>query len=530
VVETKPTASEATDLRLAELIASLSLACDLANAFPIEKALRNCLLAVEIAREMGIEGQDLSDAYYVGMLRSIGCTSFAHEESLLVGDDVAFRNTFAGVDFSRPPEVIGRAVGRLGKGRGPLGRARAVGNFMRQGQKFGAAMAAANCEAGARLAQRLGMSPGVARGLNEIYERWDGKGVPNGIGGEAVSLNALIGNFAHVVTVHHQSEALDTTLEIVARRKGGEFAPDVVDAFIRRAPELLSVIEAESVWDAALETEPEPRPWLPESRLPEIALAFAHFADLKSPFMLGHSSGVADLARRAGEIMGLADVDVGALRISGLLHDLGRVSVPNAIWEKKGPLSVSEWERVRLHAYYTERVLSQSALLPFGRLGGMHHERLDGSGYHRSVPAALLPVPARILAAADAYHAMSEERPHRKAMVPGDAEAELHQEVAAGRLDREAVAAVLEAGGHPAMRPARREWPGGLTDREVEVLRLVARGLSNKQVAAELFISDATVHHHVLHVYQKIGLSTRAGAALFAMENDLLPERGMTGS
>lgn len=516
-----------SDLRLAELIAALSLACDLANAFPLEKALRNCLLAVSVAREMGIEGPQLSDVYYVGLLRSIGCTSFAHEESALAGDDIDFRNTFAAVDFSRPPEVIGRVVSRLGKGTGPARRMKAVSSVMRQMKGFGPSMASANCEAGAILAQRLEMSPGVSEGLKQIYERWDGKGIPKGLSGDEVAVTALLANFAHVVTVRHERGGMEATREMVRRRSGGEFSPEIVEAFLEKAPEFLSVIEAESVWDATLDAEPERRPWLPESRLGKVARGFAQFVDLKSPFTLEHSSGVAELAERAGRSLGLTDKEATGLKIAALLHDLGRVSVSNQIWEKPGSLTPSEWERVRLHAYYSERVLSQSVLLPYARLAGMHHERLDESGYHRGLPAALLPTPARILAAADVYHAMIEDRPHRSALAPDAAAKELEAEVDAGRLDREAVGAVLEAAGHHARGGARTSWLAGLTGREVQVLRLLATGKPNKEIASALFISDHTVHHHVLHIYQKIGLSTRAGAALFAMENDLL--RGGVG-
>lgn len=517
-----PSAITTKDLRLAELLAALSLACDLANAFPMEKALRNCLLAVSVARHMGMEAPELSDIYYVGLLRSIGCTSYAHEESVLAGDDISFRNTFAAVDFTHPPELVNAMFTRLGKGTGPIRRAKTVSSVMRQMKGFGPAMAAANCEAGARLSHRLGMSESVSEGLNQIYERWDGKGLPRGISGDEVSITALFGNFAHVVTVFHQPGRSEETCRMVKRRRGGEFSPSIVDVFLENSDELLSAIQADSVWDATLEAEPEPRRFMPELRLEELARAFAHFVDLKSPFTLEHSAGVAELAGKASDLLGLSGVEKKAVTVAGLLHDVGRVSVSNSIWEKPGALTPSEWERVRLHAYYTERILSHSTLLPYGRIAGLHHERLNESGYHRGVPAALLPVPARILAAADAYHAMTEDRPHRSALSPDEAAKELEAEVAKGRLDREAVAAVLATGGHGAPTPARTQWPAGLTEREIEVLRLVARGQSNKQIASHLVISDHTVHHHVLHIYQKAGVSTRAGAALFAMENDLL--------
>lgn len=506
---------------MAELAASLSLACDLANSFRPEKGLRNCLVALRIAEALGLGGQALSDAYYIGLLRSIGCTSFAHEEAALAGDDIAFRNTFAGIDFGRPPEVLARAVTQLGKGSGPINRARAVTGFIAKGQKFGASMASANCEAGARLAERLGMGNAVVEGLLNIYERWDGAGVPKGLREDEIPLTSLLGNLSHVVTVHHRPGRNSETKEIVKRRRATEFEPSMADAFAGIADDLLQEIESDSVWEAVLDVEPRPQLSWPHSKLDEVARAFGHFTDLKSPFMLGHSQGVSDLAAEAARQMKVSASDVMSVRIAGLLHDLGRVSVPNSIWEKPGPLSSSEWERVRLHAYYTERVLEQSAMSPYARIAGTHHERVDESGYHRGLPAALLTPQARVLAAADVFQAMTETRPHRAAIAQKLASEQIKAMAIDGVLDHDAVVAVLSAAGEKVRLP-KSAFPAGLSRREVEVLGFLARGLSNKQIAGELTISEHTIHHHVLHIYQKTGLSTRAAAALFAMENDLL--------
>jgi HD-GYP domain-containing protein (c-di-GMP phosphodiesterase class II) len=207
------------------------------------------------------------------------------------------------------------------------------------------------------------------------------------------------------------------------------------------------------------------------------------------------------------------------VRRGALVHDLGRVAVPVRIWQKAAPLTPDDWERVRLHAYHSERVLTRSRFLAaLAPVASFHHERLDGSGYHRGTAAAEIAPPARLLATADAYHAMTEPRPHRAALSPGQAAEALGREAAAGRLDPDAVTAVLEAAGQ---RVPRIERPAGLTEREAEVIGLLARGLQTKQVARRLGISIKTADHHIQNAYAKIGVSTRAAAALFAMQHGL---------
>ena len=211
---------------------------------------------------------------------------------------------------------------------------------------------------------------------------------------------------------------------------------------------------------------------------------------------------------------------VRALRQAGLVHDLGRVAVSAATWGKPGPLSADQWEQVRLHPYHTERILSRAALLAdLGPVACAHHERLDRSGYHRGLPATELSMPARLLAAADMFHTKREPRPHRPAQSAEQVAQALAAEANAGRLDPDAVAAVVESAGQPAPRLDR---PHGLTDRESQVLGLLARGLLTKQVANELRISPKTADRHIQNLYAKIGVSSRAAATMFAMEHGLL--------
>jgi HD-GYP domain-containing protein (c-di-GMP phosphodiesterase class II) len=274
-----------------------------------------------------------------------------------------------------------------------------------------------------------------------------------------------------------------------------------------------------------IDAEPSLAIVLTEDECDAALLAIANFVDLKSPYTLGHSHAVADLAATAGARLGVSAEDVRTLYRAGLVHDFGRLGISNAIWDKKGPLGAGEWERVRMYPYYGERMLQQSeTLAPLARVVVQHRERLDGSGYPRGLPGNAIGRPARIIGAADAYQAMREPRPHRAALSADAAARELRDEVRAGRLDSDAVEGVLTAAGHRVVR--RREGPAGLTAREVEVLRLLAQGLSNREIAARLVITPKTAGNHIEHIYTKIGATNRTAASLFAMQQGLLPEEG----
>jgi HD-GYP domain-containing protein (c-di-GMP phosphodiesterase class II) len=225
---------------------------------------------------------------------------------------------------------------------------------------------------------------------------------------------------------------------------------------------------------------------------------------------------VAALAATAARAEGLPAEAVDAVRHAGLLHDLGRVAISGGVWDKATPLTDAEREKIRLHSYVGERLLSRApAFARISEITSLTHERLDGSGYHRRVAAAAVPPEARILAAADVYQALVEDRPHRKAYSAEGAVAQLKTMVEAGALCPDATRAVLAAAGHA---PPKLDRVAGLTARQVEVLRLLARGLTNKEIASALDISTKTAGHHVQHIFGKLGVTTRSGAAIHAMK------------
>lgn len=506
----------ASDLRLVDLLAAISVATDLGMGQAPEKAIRSCLLATGLARALDLPDDEVRDVYLTTLLRHLGCTATAHEETYLFGgDELASRPIAERTDFAKPAEAMRMMLG-TGRGTG-MQRPRHLARALVGGKKGGDRVTRALCEVASHLAQRLGLGEGVTTALYQVMERWDGKGGPEGVRGDQIALPARIAEVATQAIIFDRNGGAEAALAMVAARAGGWFDPAIAEAFARQGVALLAEIDAGDPWQAVMDAEPQPVRMIGPVNLDHVLRAFADMVDLKSPYTLGHSSGVAAIAERAARALGLSDRDATALRHAALLHDLGRTGVSNGIWDKRGALTTSEWEAVRLHPYHTERILSRStALAPLARVAGMHHERQDGSGYHHGASGGQIPTAAKLLAAADAYQAMIQERPHRPARAP----AEAARELASIALDAECVRAVVEAAGQTvAAAPAR---PAGLSEREVDVIRLLARGLSNREIAERLVISRRTAEHHVQHIYGKIGASTRASAAVFAMEHDLL--------
>jgi HD-GYP domain-containing protein (c-di-GMP phosphodiesterase class II) len=510
-------------IRLAEVMAALSLATDLGLGQPLEHELGVCLSALELADRLGCTPAECSDVYYVALLVHVGCTAAAPDFASWVGGDEIHFLSGMGVlgPASEPVEQVRHLVRRLADDRPLPERAGLVARQLVGGQKLFALAAARMCEGGGLLARGLHLSAEVARALGQVTTRWDGKGIP-GDAGDQISRPLRIVRVAHdLVAVAHGRDR-DTALEALGKRRGRGYDPQVIDAALADPDPLLRAADVPDAFERVIDAEPEPVATLSRAGIEMVARVFGEFVDLKLGFLTGHSTRVAGLAATAAEGLGCSRAEVSAVRAAGFFHDLGRVAVPNGVWDKPGALSAGEWERVRLHPYYTERVLGRSpALAPLALLAGSHHERLDGSGYHRGATAAQLGVGARLLAAADAYDAMTHDRPHRPAMDPAGARAELGEMVGAGTLEKRSVDAVLEAAG-AAPLGVRQGHPAGLTDREVEVLRLIAQGRTNKEIAEALVVTEKTAGHHVEHIYAKVGVSTRVGAALFAMRHDLV--------
>ncbi|MEP6759838.1 MAG: HD domain-containing phosphohydrolase [Sporichthyaceae bacterium] len=506
-------------VRAAELIAALCLATDLGTGLPFEHGLHSTLFAMRLADRLGVDAGTATQTYYGCLLFYVGCTADAEVVADLFTEGGLAKH-FSPVMFGSRGETIAGILRALAPVGGPLPvralqAASRLPRAVREHQRHIAAL----CEVAQMLTERLGLPQSVSSLSAHLTERWDGNGEPVGIKGEEIPLPLRIVHVARDAAFQRLLGGKDYAARVVRERAGHAFDPAIANLLADEASEVLTLDEDTTAWGETIASEPGPVLTLDGEAVDRALAAMGDFADLMSPYLVGHSRGVAELAAQAGSRCGLGTAEASTLRRGAFVHDIGRVAVSARIWQKPGPLTPDEWEHVRLHAYHSERVLAHAPLLAaLAPVATAHHERLDGSGYHRRAVAAALSPPARLLAAADAYHAMTEPRPHRDPCSPAQAADTLGTEARAGRLDADAVAVVLEAAGQQVPRFDR---PAGLTEREAQVIALLARGLQTKQIARALGISAKTADRHVQNAYGKIGVSTRASAALFAMQHGL---------
>jgi HD-GYP domain-containing protein (c-di-GMP phosphodiesterase class II) len=514
-------------LRLAEAAGVLSLATDLAMGQPLEHGLRTAMLALRLAQSMGLPGDEQVTVFYTGLLHFAGCTADSEVDARFFGDELAARPQMMAAFLGSRLGLMTTAAGVAHRGSAPTARAMAMARSAVGGVAEFRKWARSHCDVARLLGARMGLTGQVQLALRHLYERWDGKGMPGELRGSQIPLAVRLMQVAQDADMAWQRGGAALASSTLERRAGSGLDPSAAAAFLALGDRVYADMDAPSVWEEAMAAEPGPQPTVGPDRLDVCLSAVADFADLKSMWTIGHSRGVAELAARSGIAAGLPEADVLMLRRAGLVHDIGRVTVPFSVWAKPGPLTRDEHERVRLHAYHSERVLGVAdGLRPLARLAGSHGERCDGSGYHRGSRAADLPLAAWLLAAADCYQAMREPRAHRPVLSPAAAADQMCLEARQNRLAPNAVNAVLAAAGQP-RDPVPR--PVGLSERECEVLTLLACGMATKQIARQLGISPKTCDHHIQSVYTKAGVSSRAGATLFALDHGLARLSGYAG-
>jgi len=509
-------------VRLADVLGALSLGVDLGLGQSAGHVARSCLVAQKLGERIGMPDAERGHLPHVALMGWVGCIADSREAAAWFGDDIEYRAGVYDLDM-KPLPFLGYLVRRVGRGRPIPQRAGRAAMLVARGAGDVQTALRAHCQVTEQIARRLGLPDDVCAALLQVFARWDGLGLPRGFGGADITPAIRVWQIADVAEVHHARGGTPMACAVVRDRRGTQFDPALADAFCVHADDILvpGHEPSEVTWTNILAGGPGLGRQLGQDELDNALGAMGDWVDLKSPYFTGHSAAVADLAATAAREMGLAESDVRLARRAALMHDVGRVGVPNSVWDSESELTPAQTERIRLHSYYTERMLNRPGEL--GRIGAVAaaaHERLDGSGYHRGLSASDLSVGCRILAAADCYRTSREERPHRPPRDAASAAAFVRREAGRGRLDAEAVEAVLVAAGQAPRR--RLVGPAGLTRREVEVLALVARGRTNRQIARELGIAPKTVGRHVEHIYAKARVGTRAAATLFAVEHGIV--------
>ncbi len=507
-----------SSVRLADVLASLALAIDLGLGVPFQTIHRTTLVGVRLARAAGMGHADVAATYWTAMLRYVGCTTTSHATSQMV-DEMALGDLLVVADDEVLPYLE-----RM------FARTLAADEARAAARTIASAFAAPemgphhrnHCEAAELIAKRLELGPRVSDALTHAYERWDGLSTQRLAEGEGISLPMRVVQVAWQVGQDSVTrEPADIARRVVARA-GRSLDPSLAALVAADPAHFVEGFDEPDLTQQVLGAEPGGPICVSGDRIDRALSCIADFGDLKSPHMIGHSRRVAGVVRQAASAASMPTPEVDLVARAALVHDVGRVGLQSSLLSKSGPLSRAEHERIRLHSYFTERIFADNHVLaPVGTLGAAHHERLDGSGYHRGLQASGLSSLARLLTAANTWCAMTEARPHRRQFSGSEAANALATQAREGLLDRNAVDAVLTATGQKGSQ-TRRASSLDLTQREAEVLRLVAREMTNPAIGDALGISPKTVERHVTHIYQKIGVSSRAGAAIHALENGLI--------
>ena len=409
-------------VKVAEMVAALSYALDLTEGQPMGHSARVCILGMRLAAEIGMAVADRAELYYALLIKDAGCSSNASRLfHIVAGDENRAKRDVKTTDWTRVGfESMQYAVNHVGVGRPFLERVATLARAAVKRKTDSTELVKIRCERGANIARRMGFNERVSAGIHSLDEQWDGAGYPEHLEGEAIPLYSRIALLCQTLVVFWREAGETRAVEVVRERAGRWFDPALVRAVESLAARgaLWEGLESSSLLADVWALEPvETSLFLTEARVDEICGAFAEVVDAKSPFTFRHSNGVAEAAVRIAETLGMTSDEVTLLRRAGLLHDIGKLSVPNSILEKPGKLDAEEWAVVKQHPYYSWQILRK--VPRFGRLSEVaacHHERLDGRGYFRSYDETKLDLPSRVLAVADVYDALAARRPYREAL------------------------------------------------------------------------------------------------------------------
>ncbi len=407
-------------IRLAEIIEALSKALDLTEGQPPGHCIRTCYIGTHIGREMGMPDDQLQELYYTLLLKDLGCSSNAARIcELYMADDLSFKRDFKLVDGSLG-QVLRFVLGHTGMQAGLAERFRGIVNILQNGGKIATDLIQTRCQRGAEIARQMRFSDGVADGVLSLDEHWNGGGKPVGISGEEIPLYSRIALLSQVADIFQMSAGREAAIAEIGKRADTWFDPSLCTAFARIAgrDDFWETLASDQLETIVLESEPGQQAIMADDDyLDDIAAAFARVIDAKSPYTSGHSDRVALFTDLIAEEMGIDEDGRRLLRRAALLHDIGKLGVSNSVLDKPAKLDDIEWGAMKRHAEFSEMILSHiGAFADLARIGGAHHERLDGKGYPRGLTAEEIPMEVRIVSTADVFDALTADRPYRAAM------------------------------------------------------------------------------------------------------------------
>ena len=305
----------------------------------MEHVLRQSFLALRLAERLGLDAPEREVVYYSSLMAWVGCHIDAYEQAKWFGDDRALKHDVRWIDEGEAAQGAAFVVRHLGAGKPWVERARLAAGFVGDGRRVLEDIVENHWRTADALMERLRLSPVVRASVAQTFERWDGKGAPGGAAGEQIELPSRLVNLADVVEVFHQAGGVEAAVAVARQRRGTQFDPALVDQFCDHAPELFADLESVTSWEALMAVEPRLDRQLTERELEDALEAVADFVDLKSPFTIGHSRGVARLAGGAAGHMDLPPDEVTAIRRAAVVHDVGRLGVSNAVWDKPAVLT-----------------------------------------------------------------------------------------------------------------------------------------------------------------------------------------------
>jgi putative nucleotidyltransferase with HDIG domain len=411
-----------SSILVSEIISALSYALDLTEGQPMGHSVRSCMIGMRLAKQIGLPAREQSDLYYALLLKDAGCSSNASRLfHILNADEIRAKRDVKTTDWTRVGwESLHYALTHVATGMPFLERMQRLFQVAATQQQDSCDLVKIRCERGAYIAKQLGFSESVAAGIHSLDEHWNGRGYPGGLRKEEIPIFSRIMNLAQTLDVFYGARGSVQAIDAVCGRSGRWFDPDLVKAAVSLSNNgtLWNELDSKDLIQKALQLEPEERRITAnEDRVDSICQAFAEVIDAKSPFTYRHSNGVAEAAVEIGSCFGLSVRDLKLLRRAALLHDIGKLSVSNAILEKPGKLTAEEWKVVRDHPYYTFEILNRMpGFEDLSAEAAAHHEKLDGSGYWRGWGAEQLSTFSRILAIADIFDALRAKRPYRDSL------------------------------------------------------------------------------------------------------------------